>query len=267
MTNQNDPLVTEDNMYTFYPKIENQRGKNLTGQQYGQLKVLYKTLSEKVGNATKSMWVCKCLYCNNIIKRRGDYLYQNRIISCGCPKPIDIKGQKFNHLTPIKIHSYDKNNGYIWECKCDCGNTSYTSYCRLVNNYTKSCGCERAKSLAKMSQLGSKGELKIVEILQKNKILFERQKTFHDLKDQNLLPVDFYLPYYNCVIEFDGIQHFKYSGTGWDTKEQFEITQKHDKIKNDYCKNKNIILIRIPYYIYDNLSIKDLLPKTSKYII
>jgi hypothetical protein len=34
-----------------------------------------------------------------------------------------------------------------------------------------------------MSQLGSKGELKIVEILQKNKILFERQKTFYDLKD------------------------------------------------------------------------------------
>ena len=29
-----------------------------------------------------------------------------------------------------------------------------------------------------------------------------------------------------------------------------EIIVKHDNIKNEYCKNKNIDLLRIPYYNY-----------------
>lgn len=33
----------------------------------------------------------------------------------------------------------------------------------------------------------------------------------------------------------------------------FEITQKHDKIKNTYCKEHNINLLRIPYYEFDNI--------------
>ena len=32
------------------------------------------------------------------------------------------------------------------------------------------------------------------------------------------------------------------------------IVQKHDEIKNNYCKSRNIDLIRIPYWDIDNIS-------------
>ena len=58
---------------------------------------------------------------------------------------------------------------------------------------------------------------------------------------------DFYLPDYNTCIEFDGEQHFKpikhFGG-----KERFKQQQKNDQIKNDYCVENNIALIRISDY-------------------
>jgi len=38
-------------------------------------------------------------------------------------------------------------------------------------------------------------------------------------------------------------------------------------IKNTYCKEHNIPLIRIPYTHYNDLCIEDLLLETSNYII
>lgn len=45
-----------------------------------------------------------------------------------------------------------------------------------------------------------------------------------------------------------------------------EKTQKRDKIKNKWCEKYNIPLIRIPYWVIDNLTIDDLL-LTSKYLL
>lgn len=72
------------------------------------------------------------------------------------------------------------------------------------------------------------------------------------------LPFDFYLPEYNVCIEYDGIQHFE--PTRFNKKMTIEeandnfIQQKfRDEIKNNYCKNNNIKLLRIPYTEYDNI--------------
>ena len=53
-------------------------------------------------------------------------------------------------------------------------------------------------------------------------------------------------------IEYDGEQHFKpieYFGG----EAHFKIQQKHDKIKDDFCKENGISLLRIPYYKFDNI--------------
>jgi hypothetical protein len=92
----------------------------------------------------------------------------------------------------------------------------------------------------------SKGEKKISKILEGNKIIFIRQKKFDDCCDKRKLPFDFYLPEYNMCIEYDGRQHFE-SVVGFGGDEEFSKTQKHDKIKNEYCKENNIKLIRIKY--------------------
>lgn len=94
----------------------------------------------------------------------------------------------------------------------------------------------------------SYGELEIARLLKYKKINFITQFKFDDCIDIKPLPFDFYFNIYgyDCVIEFDGLQHFKpidYFGG----EEAFKTGQKHDKIKNKYCKNNDIILIRIKY--------------------
>ena len=52
----------------------------------------------------------------------------------------------------------------------------------------------------------SKGETKIVDILNKEKVRFDREKTFSDLK-HGKFRFDFYIPNVfgaDCIIEFNG---------------------------------------------------------------
>jgi len=105
------------------------------------------------------------------------------------------------------------------------------------------------------------GERFVAEILVKNGLIEEnclktkkcknREKTFNDctntIKGQycRLLEFDFYIPELNTIIEYDGDQHFressKYKG------KKFEATQRNDKLKNKYCLENGIKLIRIHF--------------------
>ncbi|EOP32810.1 hypothetical protein [Bacillus cereus] len=106
----------------------------------------------------------------------------------------------------------------------------------------------------------SKGERIIKEYLESQNICFKREYTFPDCKNIDLLKFDFAIFDKNnsllALIEFDGEQHFKpvpYFGG----KKKYEETKKRDKIKNDYCQNNDLKLIRIPYYEEDIASILD----------
>ena len=92
----------------------------------------------------------------------------------------------------------------------------------------------------------SKGENEIETFLLKKKIIFETQKKIEKCKDKRELPFDFYLPDYNLCIEYDGEQHFK-NNEFFGGEDAFKIRQKHDKIKNDFCEENNINLLRISY--------------------
>lgn len=99
------------------------------------------------------------------------------------------------------------------------------------------------------------GEQQIRQWLVTNDIEYEYQKRFIDCKNQRMLPFDFYLPNYNCCIEYDGKQHFE-EVNHWGGKEYLLQRQYDDQIKNDYCNKNNIYLIRIRYDedIYDVLN-------------
>jgi very-short-patch-repair endonuclease len=91
----------------------------------------------------------------------------------------------------------------------------------------------------------------------KNKgIKFDSQHTFPNLlgngeKFKRHLPVDFFLPELNMVIEFDGQQHFEPVCFNVISKKTslscFEKIQKTDLLKNDYFKQNGISLLRISY--------------------
>ncbi len=92
----------------------------------------------------------------------------------------------------------------------------------------------------------SKGELIIANILKKLNIKFEQEKIFIDCKDKKELPFDFYLIDFNCCIEFDGRHHYE-SINYWGGDNKLKYTKNHDFIKNNYCKNNNIKLVRIKF--------------------
>lgn len=94
--------------------------------------------------------------------------------------------------------------------------------------------------------LETKGERKIREFLNYNKIIFESYKRFKECRCKKPLPFDFYLPEYNICIEYDGPQHFepiKFFGG----ENKLEYTIMLDKIKEDFCNKNGIKLIRIKY--------------------
>lgn len=92
-------------------------------------------------------------------------------------------------------------------------------------------------------EYGSKGEMLVSKILKKNNIHFEREKRFEGMKHRSYLRLDFYLPEYRIGIEYDGEQHFKEVSI-WGGKEGLENTKWRDGIKDEYCRNNNIILLR-----------------------
>jgi NADH pyrophosphatase NudC (nudix superfamily)/very-short-patch-repair endonuclease len=92
----------------------------------------------------------------------------------------------------------------------------------------------------------SHGESTINRILTEKNIIFKREYKFENCKYKKLLQFDFYLPEYNICIEFDGIQHFE-KIEKWGGEKTLKETQIRDNIKNIFCLENNIKLIRIKY--------------------
>ena len=96
----------------------------------------------------------------------------------------------------------------------------------------------------------SNGEERIISILNKEKVPFEREKTFIDLKKRKLR-FDFYIKNLDgapAIIEFDGEGHFLFVKKFYHSKSEFERAKERDRVKNEYCLANGIKLYRIPYW-------------------
>lgn len=214
----------------------------LEGKRFGRLVVLCDDGTRD--NYKMVKWKCQC-DCGNITYVRTNDLNSGHTKSCGClAKDInkqkqtkDLIGQRFGKLTVLYLISDYKQRGRynVWKCKCDCGNLCNAVSRDLIIGHKKSCGC-----------LKSEGESLIQKILQNNHIHYLKEwtddKKCKNLKTNGILRFDFYLPDYNCCIEYDGIQHFK--DTGWGN---FNTAKERDNFKTQYCKNHNIKLVRFSY--------------------
>lgn len=138
-------------------------------------------------------------------------------------------------------YSLVKYNGHRNNVKIIC--PEHGIFEQRVNSHLNGSGCPYCKQ--------SKGEQKIKEFLNKNKIKFIQQKKFKDCKNIRPLPFDFYLPSINYCIEYDGIQHFQKT-----YNRNLEKIQFNDTIKNKYCSGKNgkPNLLRITYKDYNNIN-------------
>lgn len=135
-------------------------------------------------------------------------------------------------------------------CICECGE-HFTA--RLGNLTTQ--GQLRC---ATCSQKKSYLELKTEQELRKYTENFYSQYRFKDCinpKTNYPLIFDFYLPEQNAVIETDGKQHEEPVSFGHQSQEQIEEELKYrkklDKIKDLYCQNNGIKMVRISYRNFD----------------
>lgn len=217
--------------------------KNSDGSpKYRYDKVEFKNTNEKV--------IVTCPIHGDFPVNVGNHLYRES----GCPKckskNISDK-KKYSQQQFIDLSK--KIHGNIY----DYSEVEYDGSKKPVNIICKDHGTFPQKPVDHLQGNGcpfcneSAGEKIINEFLKNNNIKFNRQHKFPDCTNQMappkcvILKFDFYLPDYNTVLEYDGVQHYKPSFG----KKSFEITSRNDKIKNNYLKEKNIRLIRIPYTI------------------
>ena len=199
-----------------------------------------KLISETYNNNYELLdYICECGNPSKITY--GNFGAGHRCRNC-----LTIKQSKAQTLDYEYVKQFFLDDNYILleenyinsqqklKYKCSCGNIKYITF----NNFQqgKRCSCRKTKL--------SKGEISIRTILKNLKIKFIPQHKYSDCKNKHELPFDFFVDN-KFIIEFDGEQHFKPNAKFG--KNKFKEIQKHDKIKNSYCIENKIPILRISH--------------------
>jgi hypothetical protein len=196
-----------------------------------------------------------------------------------CPIHGDFKVLAYNHMNGVKCKkcSIDDlkrkredliselngihNNKYIYNIEYDFISTldkikiicpEHGDFIQTVDSHLRGSGCSLCKTR-------SRGEILIKNILDSLKIEYIREKSFDTLPKMRF---DFWIPKYRTILEYDGKHHFKpvdYFG-GINTFNRVKI---NDSIKNNWCMNNSIKIIRISYRDFKN--IEEIIKKELKY--
>ena len=237
-------------------RAENNR-INVVGNKYGRLTIL-----ETIPNTHPTKVKCRCDCGNEHIGDQAD-IVSGHTQSCGCLHRDRTSESNVKDWTGI-VSDYgveflyqdvmnDKGQ-WLWRCKCGmCGNKFTALPARINNDHITSCGCASQSS----------GERLVMSTLEELNAEFVTQYSFQDCRSVNALRFDFAV-FYNSnllyLIEYDGKQHFEpidlFGGI-----DGFNDRQKRDAIKNNYCKQHNIHLLRIPY----TLSAEEIKQKIYEY--
>ena len=60
-------------------------------------------------------------------------------------KMADLSGRRFGRLTVQAEAGRNAKKGVMWQCLCDCGNTTVVASTNLIQGHTQSCGCLHRK--------------------------------------------------------------------------------------------------------------------------
>lgn len=210
--------------------------KIVLGKKYGKITPI-EQLTNRHGNPIEQ-YRCIC-DCGKEVVFPSDLIGKKK--NCGCSfgegfsKYTDCIGQRFGKLVVIKdSEKKDKNGKRAYRIyRCDCGNICEVQYRHLVSGHTQSCGC-----------IESFGEECVKQILEDKKISYIRQYKIKDCKDKNFLPFDFAIFINNkmALIEVQGKQHYNSNLLFWS-----EDLVLHDKIKQEFCKERNISFLILDY--------------------
>lgn len=162
---------------------------------------------------------------------KNPYLYHN----------IDIYIKNNNLTCSVIDNSLNKHKvDFI----CECGDIFTVNLDHFFYEDKNRCN--------KCNRIQSKIENNVEKWLNNNNIEFLKQYRIKECKLKMELPFDFYLIKNNILIEVDGEGHFNPVNFGGISDERalinFNKQKERDLIKDNYCNQNNIKLIRIPYY-------------------
>ena len=143
-------VITQKN--TEDPIAETPNQNDITGMRSGKLTVIEKTSEKRHGSY---LWRCRC-DCGGEILVETYRIRKQLTKSCGCGRKkkhmAEIEGQRFSSLTAVRRTDKKRGSSYLWECRCDCGNTVYVTANSLLSGNTKSCGCIRKNNMKEMHE-------------------------------------------------------------------------------------------------------------------
>src|SRR5690625_4956 len=224
---------TVENIKTFLKK--NEQDYNLLSNVYNNSQGKLKWKCD-VGHIFYMNWADfqsgkRCARCSKVYKRTHEEFLE---------EIANLVGNEYTFLEKYK--HVDKKLKVIHNV---CGNEYEVTPYKFISAEQRCPKCQE-----------SKGEKKIRSYLIKNNINYAEEYTFEDCK--HILPLRFDFAILDkkdnvvSLIEYDGKQHFKpydfYGG-----EEKYKLTKLRDSIKNGYCEENNIKLLRIPYTKYENI--------------
>lgn len=212
------------------------------GDIYDYSKVRYQSIKNKV---------------EIICKIHGSFLQtpSSHLKGSGCPS-CGIVSMSNSLKKPLDIFldecSYIHNNLYDYsKVKYNKLSDKIVIICKLHGEFNqRAFSHKQGNGCIKCNK--SRGEKKVEEFLINNKIDFEFNKHFDSCRNKNTLPFDFYIPFMNLCIEYDGIQHsesIEYFGGD----EKLKYQNKLDLIKDNWCLENNINIIRISYKDFNRI--------------
>lgn len=177
-----------------------------------------------------------CPHCSGIHRNQSTESFQSRL--------NDMYGERYKLLG-----EYTKARNKIKVECLRCGNIFFATPDSLVSGH----GCPKC--------VCSRGEDIIENWLKENGFTYEKQYCDKRCRDIRALRFDFAVfeeSNLKLLIEFDGVQHYRPTRfnsllTNTDCENQFSDTQRKDRIKDSFCKENGIPLLRISYKKIDDI--------------
>jgi hypothetical protein len=195
-------------------------------------------------------------YMNSITiscRKHGDFIISpNKHVSgegcrkCGLEKLAKSKligTEEFTRRAKLKhgdTYDYSKSiytgahNPIVVTCKL------HGDFSQMPDHHWGGCGCP-------ICGISSKGEERLLILLEKRNIEFQRQKRFTECCYKYPLPFDFYLPKYNACIEYNGPQHYEYVKHFHRSLDGFQQQLLKDELKREFCCRRNKPFLEVRY--------------------
>lgn len=150
-------------------RLRKRKFNDLSGNKFGRLTVLYRSIDEKMSNGNKTpRYACKC-DCGNIVLVRATSLKNGHTSSCKrCNRSESLKNKNLKDLSGLKINRWtvlkrapnvlepSGKFATMWTCKCDCGTLKNIRASTLKSGISHSCGCYKHDSLTVKRKLYDK---------------------------------------------------------------------------------------------------------------